>query len=117
MDLAELPDKLKHNPADQPVGRRLMSKRLQMAQHEQIVHECPQIEEVCTVFANQLEVCRQMDAPVGVILIEIANFDELETFNDPSGQDVVSQVAKHILPVVAGHSGTLQQQKSGHTHC
>lgn len=92
--------KQKNNPADQPVGRRLMSKRLQMVQHEQIVHQCSQIEELCIVFANQLDACRQMDAPVGIILIEIANFDELENSSEQGAESAVSEIAKHILTVV-----------------
>ena len=92
--------KLGNNPADQPVGRRLMWKRLQMVQHEHVVHECSQIEELCIVFANQFEVCRQMDAPVAVILIEFVNFDDLERFNEQGLEDLLKAVIKQVHTVI-----------------
>ncbi len=79
---------------------RSKSKRLLLAQQDQQIYVCDQIEELCMVFSSQIESCRQIDVPVAVILIEVANFEELKTIDQESAAVLVNETAHHLISVI-----------------
>ncbi len=79
---------------------RSKSKRLLLAQQEQQIYVCDQIEELCIVFSSQVETCRQIDVPLAVILIEVANFEELKIIDQENAAVLVNEAAHHLISVL-----------------
>ncbi len=81
---------------------RSMSKRLLLAQYDHRLFECGQVEEIAEVMSGQLQTCRNMDVPVCLILIEVDNFDEIESDSFQTPSETVQEVAQNLLSVVRG---------------
>jgi len=91
------------NQANQSASRGSLSKRRLLGQQQQCVHVCEQIEELSIVFYGQTSVCMQMDVPVALVLVEIANFDDLKTANHNAAGVLVNEIAHQLLSAVRGH--------------
>src|SRR5271167_499764 len=89
-----------NNPTNQPLCDRFTSKRRLLSQLEPRVFECDHIEELSKFLLNHVEICRQMDMPLGLILMEVTNYDELEPGPEKDEKDSVNEVARHLLSVV-----------------
>ncbi len=99
-------------PVDQPSCGRSRAKHLLLSQREQVVHVGECIEELSSVFIDQLNSCREIDVPVALLLIEVTNFDELGSDgNEPGAEEVVNEIARSLLKVLRGQDIVIQYGK------
>ncbi|MBS1956573.1 MAG: diguanylate cyclase [Cyanobacteria bacterium SZAS-4] len=69
--------------------------------------ECEEIEQLVALMSAQAETCRSIDIPVSLILIEVINFDEVESGSLQTATETVREVARNLLSAVRGQDLTI----------